>query len=205
MTVSIASKKSDRPYRIAPARAVRGRSRVPRGFHFSTEQYSKLIDLGIFADRRVQLLEGELIEMPSIDPPHRTAIVKTEAVIRRTFPNHLVTSQLPLRILDSEPEPAVAVLAGSIDDYLDAHPSTAVMAIEIPQATRNAYQTRKLRIYASGDIAEYWILNLKARQLEVLTVPVAGVYTEKRVLGETDFVTPLAAPKTKIVVSDMLP
>ena len=177
----------------------------PHAFRWTADEYEKLTEYGVFNDRRVQLLEGEIVEMAAMNSPHRVAMLKTGAALQRALPTKLIQAQMPMRIGNSEPEPDYAVLTGSVDDYLDSHPEKALLIVEVSDTTLREDQGRKARIYASANIAEYWILNLKTRELEVLREPASGAYTLKRSLNEDEKVSPLLAPETQIAVADMLP
>ena len=125
----------------------------------------------------------------------------------------LVTVQLPVKLPHlSEPEPDVAVIRGTVNDYEDELPATAVLVVEISDTTLRLDRTTKASLYAAAGIEEYWIVNLKARQLEVHRTRVENAktkfgraYEEKTEFKEDDSLSPLAAPDAKIAVKDLLP
>src|SRR5262249_23775846 len=105
-----------------------------------------------------------------------------------------------------------AVVAGAPRDYRDAHPATAVLIVEVAETSLRYDRTQKASLYARSDIAEYWIVNLPDRQLEVYRDPQPDAaqpfgfgYASVRILGEQDRVSPLAAPGVAIAVADLLP
>jgi Uma2 family endonuclease len=130
----------------------------------------------------------------------------TDEALRRIFHSGChVRTQLPLAIdPSSEPEPDLAVVKGSGRDYIEAHPSSAVLVIEIAD-TSLEYDRRKGRVYAGSGIPEYWIVNLADRCVEVYRDPSAGAYRfSKRFMpGETIIL--LQAPEANISVADILP
>lgn len=210
MTVSLASKKSVRSLRPAPGRNAPARPSKPREFPITAEQYLKMGDLGFFQDRRVELIEGRIIEMAPMNEGHWRAVLDMPDVLRKALgATFRIGTQIPLAIDElSEPEPDfIVMVAGS--EKRGITKSTAllstVLVIEISDATPAYDRKIKAGLYAKANIAEYWILNLKARELEVLREPVNGAYTTKLVFSETDAVTPLAVPKAEIAVKDMLP
>ena len=114
--------------------------------------------------------------------------------------------QLPFNAgIDSEPEPDIAVVTGNIRDYVEHHPTTALLIVEISDATLQFDRTKKAELYARSGIVEYWIVNLKARQLEVRREPQNGKYAKTETLTEKQNVATLAMPKKKIKVADLLP
>lgn len=176
-----------------------------RAFRWTAAQYERLAEMGFFDDKRVELIDGEILEMAAMNSPHRIAILKTDAALRRIFPSKLLAAQLPLRIEDSEPEPDFAVLEGTIEDYRDDHPGSALLVVEISDATLQFDRTRKAALYARAEIPEYWIVNLKTREVEVLRAPKNGKYGTKIVVKENESVTPVTATDASVEVKDLLP
>ena len=127
--------------------------------------------------------------------------------MRRVFPSgYVVSEQRPISLLDeSEPEPDVAVIKGKIRDFETGLPTTAVLIIEVSDTTLRLDRTRKARLYARAGIQEYWIVNIKQRELEVRRVATTEGYAETFVRTEGEFVAPLEAPKAKIKIVDLLP
>jgi Uma2 family endonuclease len=97
------------------------------------------------------------------------------------------------------------VTPGSWRDYLDAHPSSAVLVVEIADSRLEFYRSRKGPLYASSCITEYWIVNLVDRCIEVYRDPSAGVYSSCRRVMPGESITPLNAPGGGIPVLDIIP
>lgn len=141
---------------------------------WTRREYEQLGKLGIFLpDERLELIEGEIIELTPQGSGHATAVVLTsEAIRERLEPGYFVRVQLPLALDDfSEPEPDVAVVPGAARDYRDFHPTTAVLVIEIADTTLDYDRYTKAPIYAKAGIPEYWVVNLADRQLEIYRSP----------------------------------
>jgi Uma2 family endonuclease len=161
----------------------------------------------------VELIEGEILEMSPQLPPHTSAIFLAEEVIRSIFrKGYTVRTQAPLSLgIDSDPKPAVTVVAGSLRDYTKNHPTSALLVIEVAEATLSFDRGRKARLYAEAGIQDYWIVNLRQRRIEVHRQPQKkskrhkAAYTEVTPYGKNDTVSPLAAPHAKIKVTDLLP
>jgi Uma2 family endonuclease len=185
----------------------------PRTFHWTREEYHRLADQGFFQDRRVELIEGEIVEMPVPKPPHVMALGLTEDVLRTAFGRGFwVRTQAPLNLGEaSEPEPDLAVVPGGPWDYPE-HPTTALLVVEISETTPPIDRGRKASLYARAGLADYWIINLVDRQLEVCRTPGPDAsqphgfgYQGVTILDATESVAPLAAPGARIAVADLLP
>ncbi len=166
-------------------------------------------------EERLELIEGEVIEKVSPQRVHmrQSANLSGKAAERAFREECHIRTQLPLVFgPHNKPEPDVAVVVGSIRDYSLAHPTTAVLIIEISDSTLRYDRTTKAGIYARAGIADYWILNVVDRVLEVHRQPAAmtdmplghGYRSITRYI-ETEIVSPLVAPDSLITVADLLP
>lgn len=117
---------------------------------FTREEYDRMVAAGVFApDARLELLEGEIINMPPQKSRHATAVRLVEDALRAAFlAGFDVRTRLPLSLGDySEPEPDVAVVKGSPRDSRDAHPSSALLVVEIAETSLDYDRRRKLPVY----------------------------------------------------------
>jgi Uma2 family endonuclease len=129
--------------------------------------------------------------------------------------SHEVRTQLPIVVDgDSEPEPDIAVVAGTTEDYADHHPTPPDVALllEVSDTTLRTDRISKGALYAENGVPEFWIANLNSRQLEVYREPVPMPqaehgfgYRSVTVLGELDIVSPQFASGAKIEVNRLLP
>lgn len=187
----------------------------PRTRRWTRIEYDKLIDLGIFQPGEpVELIGGELVVAEPQGAEHYTAIQKTAKAIEAAFgPGWTVRMQGPLGLDDdSEPEPDVAVVPGNLEDYRAAHPSRAVLTVEVAASSLGSDRERKGSVYARAGLRDYWILNLESRVLEVYREPAPDPsalfgwrYARREALDASARVSPLAAPDTSIRVGDLLP
>lgn len=152
---------------------------VPHDFfmRLSVEQYHQMIEAGILtADDKVELLEGWLVSKMAKKPPHSAATTLTRDALIALLPaGWYVPSQEPVTFADSEPEPDLMIVRGAARDYLDRHPSPqdVVLVIEVADTTLARDRKLKKRIYARAGIPIYWIVNLRARRVEVYSAPTA--------------------------------
>ena len=175
---------------------------------WTREEYDRLVAAGAFhTEARVQLIQGEIVEMAPQSAAHATVLRRLQKVLDTVFRSGFdVRPQLPLALGPvSEPEPDIAVVPGSLDDYRKHHPTTALLVAEIADSTLDFDRTRKQEIYARAQIPEYWIINLVAGLLEVYREPQGAAYRTALRLGPDEIVAPLAAPATQLRVRDLLP
>ncbi len=188
---------------------------VPRR-RWTRAEYHRAARLGLFRpDERLELIGGEVVQkMSPQQSPHATSIRRTEEALRLAFPQgHDVRVQLPLALGEhDEPEPDVAVVVGSMDDYEDEHPTSAVLVVEIADSSLRTDRGPKAGLYAAAGIGDYWIVDLNDRVLEVHRDPAPMAdrpfghgYRSVTRHDEPSSVAPLGAPTTPIRVEDLVP
>jgi len=135
------------------------------------EEFEALADAeGWDEDRRVELLDGEVVWLSPIIDPHIGCVNRLNRLFSRRYPEDLalVSIQNPIRIVDyDETQPAVALLRPRADDYgtATATPADILLLVEVADRTLRTDLGRKPRIYASGQVREYWVVDLNNRAL----------------------------------------
>jgi Uma2 family endonuclease len=182
---------------------------------FTRAEYDRLIELGIFRPgEEIELIDGELIVAEPQGAAHYTAIVKSTRALQAAFgPGWYVRAEGPIGLDDdSEPEPDVAVVPGEPDDYSRAHPSRPVLTLGVAESSLANDRGRKGSLYARAGLADYWVLNLIERVVEVYRNPVADAtgpfgwrYARLEVFDASARVSPLAKPDSSVRVADLLP
>src|SRR5262245_17672897 len=176
-------------------------------------EYERLVDLGMFTGERLELLAGLLIVGEPQGSHHAAIVAHVGQVLALAFGSGWHPRlQMPLALDDdSEPEPDVAVVAGVPRDYLDAHPATAALVVEVAESSLRLDRV-KSGLYARAGIQDYWIANLVDRPLEVHREPHSAaesthgrVYRFVELLHPPATVAPLASPTALIRVADLLP
>jgi Uma2 family endonuclease len=170
-------------------------------------EYDSMVEAGIFGpDDKIELIEGEIVPMSPQKSPHATGVALAQEALRQVFVlGAHCRCQAPLAVsADSEPEPDLAVVAGSIRDHVNAHPSTALLVIEISDTTLAFDRSVKKRLYARAGIPEYWIVNLVERKVEVHREPEGDEYTRSFHAKPGERVSPLGAT-AEVAVDDLLP
>jgi Uma2 family endonuclease len=152
------------------------------------------------------LIHGEVVTMSPQDSRHATAVLLVAEALREVIGEGWhVRVQVPFALdPDSEPEPDVAVVAGTPRDYVREHPNTALLAVEVALTSRQKDRNVKTILYARHDIREYWVLDLVDYALVVHRQPEPDGYVERLVLTRDDTVR---VPETSasIAVRDLLP
>lgn len=178
-------------------------------------EYDRLIAIGVFRPGEpIELLGGELMVSEPQGSAHYTAIGLVEDALRAALgPGWLVRSQGPIALTDdSEPEPDVAVTRGSRRDYSREHPALPALVVEVAESSLSLDRERKGSLYARAGIADYWILNLVERILEIYREPILDPatrfgwrYASLEILGSGASTALLVAPAARISISDLLP
>jgi len=181
---------------------------VPRR-RFTIHEYHRMGEAGVLSeDDRVELLDGEIVQMTPIWIPHASSVDRlTALLIRRLGTRAIVRVQGPI-ILNrySEPRPDLAVLAARDDFYSTAHPRPrdVLLAIEVMDTSRGYDRTLKLPLYARTEVREVWLVDLVERAVDVYRRPALRGYRQERryVAGET--LAPLAFPRVRLRVDEVL-
>ena len=181
---------------------------TPTRRRFTVEEYCAMAEAGILAEEeRIELLDGEIIVMPPIGPPHESG---TDQLNRQLtyllYDRALVRVQNSLRLNDyGLPEPDIAVVRFR-DDYHRNRPTPAdvLLVIEIADTSLRYDRELKLPRYAAAGIPEVWIANVSARQVEAFHDPVDGVYQSSRTVPADGRISPRAFPDVVLTVGDFL-
>ena len=175
---------------------------------WTRDMYERLVANGGFDGLQVELIRGHILDkMSPQGSPHSTAVSLALAALTEAFgtSGHLRV-QLPLRALgDSEPEPDLAVVAGTARDYAREHPSSALLVVEVADSSLQSDRTNKLAVYAASGFPEYWIVNVPDSRLEVYRDPEGDTYGSWVTLGDDAHVSPLTRSDASISVADLLP
>jgi Uma2 family endonuclease len=177
---------------------------------WSTEQYLALVDEGVLGPAdRVELLEGVIVSMPPQNVPHAAGVFRMHQALQRALGERaLVRVQLPLLLgKRSVPEPDTAVVGGRIADYDRAHPTTALLVVEVADSSLKQDRLTKRGIYAAAGIPEYWIVNLPDDCVEIRRdpEPAARRYASVTIARRGDTIELGVLPGVRVAVDDLLP
>jgi Uma2 family endonuclease len=176
---------------------------------FTVDEYHRLIEIGFFGDEEsFELVEGWLLPKMTKKPPHEFALSYLDDFIAARISKKLLRRcQLAITLADSEPEPDLAIVKGPREKYGDQHPHAedVLLVIEVADVTLRRDRGQKLRAYARAGIPTYWIVNVKARQIEVHSLPQGASYRERVVYSDDQTIElPLGAKRAaELAVSDL--
>jgi Uma2 family endonuclease len=142
----------------------------PRPHRLTVTDYYRMAEVGILRpDARVELIEGEIIDMAPIGSRHAGTVEQMAQVLRRAVKNEaMVRTQQPVALdVHSEPEPDITLVVSRDDHYKAAHPnpSDVLLIIEVADTTLRYDRDVKTRLYARHGIPEVWIVDLEGRRL----------------------------------------
>jgi Uma2 family endonuclease len=163
----------------------------------TVDEYHRMGQAGVFAPgARVELIEGEVIDMAPIGTRHASAVKRLNALLSASVQGRaIVAVQDPLRLSDaSEPEPDLMLLRPRADFYAHAHPSAAdvLLLIEVSDTTVAYDRGVKLDLYAKHGVAEVWIVDLDNNVIRFFRGNDGSAYTDITA-SETPRATPVAA------------
>lgn len=180
---------------------------------WTIEEYERAVEDGSFhrewGDRRIELLFGELCEIPVIGPRHASCLVwLTEwsiNQIRRDRASIRTRSQIRIPDFDSEPEPGESWI--KLGDYRKRHPSASDLHLIIEVAEQETWVaerlSHKLRLYALAGIPDVWLVHIPGHLVEVFRSPRRGHYTEREFFGPDSAIHPLAFPEVTLRTTDL--
>jgi len=176
---------------------------------FTVDEYHRMAQAGIFGpEERVELIEGEVLEMSPIGHRHMICVNRAMRLFIIKAGDHaLVSVQNSLGLSEyTEPQPDVVVLKPRADEYSAKKLSAedTLLVIEVSQTTLNYDRQRKLPLYAAAGVPEVWIEDLKNDLLLVFRQPVRNTYSSSLVLRRGESLSPLALPSLVLTVDELL-
>lgn len=181
---------------------------APKLHSFTVEEYHRMADAGIFTeDDRVELIEGEVVEMAAIGSRH-AACVDT---LNRRFvlgggDRVVVRIQNPVTLGDlSEPEPDVVLATAKPGGYASAHPTVdeVLLIVEVSDSSLDFDDRVKLPLYARHGIGEVWRADLASETVAVHRDPAGESYRSVTTARRHDTLRPEALPDVEIPVDDL--
>lgn len=167
--------------------------------------YHQLSDAGAFDGKKVQLIDGVIVTMNSMGPPHAFVVGKLNQLLSiQLGDSRIIRVGLPLALSErSEPEPDLAVVSEKDTDPGADHPSTSPLIIEVSDSSRTFDLGLKADLYAAARLPEYWVVDLKNAKIVVHLEPKKGRYQRVHRFGRGKAVTSTIAPRVTIKVNDL--
>jgi Uma2 family endonuclease len=174
---------------------------------WTIEDYHKMIEAGILDDRRVELLNGEIVEMVLERESHAHLSTRSADYLRELLRGlaHIREGKPITLPNNSEPEPDIAIVQRLGDVYFDHHPypENIFWLIEFSNSGLAKDLEVKSKIYANVEIPEYWVVDLKKTELIVFREPIDGKYQSQTTLNEGE-ITPISFPNISVSISQLL-
>ncbi len=178
------------------------------------EYHALLRDGGLVDGDAFELLEGWLLPKTIQGPSHNFVVATLNQRLHQSLVSPwIVRSQLAITTDDSEPEPDLCIVRGTHAQFVKQHPTSrdVVLVVEVSDSSLQRDRDIKQRIYARAGIAEYWIVNLVERQIEVHTLPQSAgespIFAQRLIYRPSQAV-PVTLDGTKTLefaVSELLP
>jgi len=182
----------------------------PQRHAVSAQEYLRMGDAGVFApDARLELIEGEIVEMAPIGSRHAGAVKILNRLFSRLVGDRAIVSvQDPLIVGDrSVPQPDLALLKPRADSYSGAHPtpSDVLLVVEVADTTLTFDIGTKVPLYARHGIPEIWVVDLQERALRVFRDPSANGYRKSFTAAGEESVAAAALPEVVVALSELFP
>ena len=175
---------------------------------WTVDEYHRMGEVGLLdADSRVELIEGEIVEMAPIGDAHAAISNRlNRLLVLAVSERGIVAVGNPVRLSSrSEPQPDFSVLRPRADyQTRGPRPDDVMLAVEVSDTTLRRDRRVKLALYARAGIPEFWIVNLEAGEIEIYRSPAGDAYAAVERKGAGDVATIEALPGVTIAVSQIL-
>ncbi|MEQ1504450.1 MAG: Uma2 family endonuclease [Myxococcota bacterium] len=169
-------------------------------------EYDRLVVAGAFGDERLELIDGVIVRRSPRGTRHATIVRRLNKAFTLAVGDRAeVQIQLPLALDDtSEPEPDLSIVP--VGQYLDAHPTTAWLVVEVSESSARYDLRVKAALYARAAIPELWVIDLGARVVHVHREPRPdGTWATVTRVGPGEALVPTAIDRVAIDSADLLP
>jgi len=176
---------------------------------FTVDEYYQMAEAGIFSeDDRVELIEGEVVEMTPIGSRHAACVKRLNRLLSQGVgAEALIGVQDPIRLSPySEPQPDLTLLRPRPDFYAQAHPrpEDVLLVVEVAETSADSDRNVKVPLYARAGVPEVWLVDLSEECIETYRQPSPEGYQEVRRLRYGEQLSPQAFPEVELAVDDIL-
>lgn len=188
--------------------SLRSEPLVIRHHLLTVDDYHKMAEAGILGeDDRVELIEGELIEMAPIGSNHAGAVIRLVALLSSALAGRaLISPQNPVRLGGySEPQPDITVLRFRNDFYRTSHPQPedVLLLIEVADTTIRYDRDVKIPLYARAGIPEVWLIDLQQERVEIYLQPSSEGYRQILRPGKSERIALSLLPDVSLLITDL--
>jgi Uma2 family endonuclease len=181
------------------------------GLHMWTvDDYHRMIASEILTtESRVELIEGQIIEMSPQQPPHAATTQIASDYLRKLLEGKAtIRVQLPITIRpNSEPEPDIAAVRIKLQNYINSHPAPddIFLLVEVADSTLNTDRNKKSRTYAKAKIQEYWVLDVNSQQIYIFREPGENGYMQQIILDINAKISLVTFPEIEVQIKQLFP
>lgn len=172
---------------------------------WTVDDYHDLIDTGLLDDRRIELIRGRLVKMAPQSPEHVNSVEFLFDTLSNALKNRaIVRDSKPITLRDSEPEPDIAIVSGSKNDYKKRHPTPRdiMLVAEVSKSIISKDDGYKLGLYATEGIQEFWIINLAHHNVRILKTLKGSGYSYDRIFS-SGCIAPAVFPDCQVNVEEI--
>lgn len=178
-------------------------------WRFTAAEFFQLVEIGVLAEGdRVELIQGDLIEMSPIYITHISTLNRLVWILSNALGKQVILSvQNPVQLSeDNLPQPDVAVFRFQEKFYGEQHakPEDILLIIEVADSSLRYDRRVKSKLYGAAGIADYWIVNLPERQIEVYREPRPNGYRTVTTYAPGETLSPLAFPDVVLQVEQIM-
>jgi Uma2 family endonuclease len=179
-------------------------------YKFTVDEYNRLAEIGFFReDARVELIEGEIVDMAPIGNRHYRTVNRLTTLFSPLAASKraILSVQNPIVLsARSKPQPDVTLLRFRDDFYKDREPrpEDILLLVEVAESSLGYDRLTKMPLYARSGIAECWLVDLEAGRVEVYREPAAGEFGKPVAFRRGDTLAPLAFPDITAKVEDII-
>lgn len=182
----------------------------PRRHLINVDEYYRMAEVGLLApNARVELIEGEVVDIGPIGSKHADMVDHLSTLlIRTTSDRALVGVQRPVRLDErSEPQPDLVLLKPKPGRYRNAHPTSAdvLLLIEVSDTTLKFDLGQKLSLYAQHGITEVWVVDLENNQLHQMREPDGASYRTATIMKAPQIAAVSALPDVHVELAALFP
>jgi hypothetical protein len=179
-------------------------------YRFRVKDYHRMAEAGIFhEDDRLELLEGEIVEMPPIGPGHASGVKRlmNSFLPLQVAGKAIISVQDPVHLGEySEPQPDLALLKPRPDFYAREHPGPeeVFLVVEVMETSASYDRAVKVPLYARFGLPETWLVDVEQGLIEVYRAPSPEGYQQVRTLRQGERLSPQAFPELSVTVDELL-
>ena len=175
---------------------------------FTVDEYYLMAQAGILhEDDRVELLEGDIVEMAAIGSRHAACVKRLNRILSEGLRGRAIIGvQDPVRLGEhSEPQPDLTLLRPRPDFYSDSHPESAdvILLVEVADTSEDYDREVKMPLYAQNGIPEAWLVDLSSRSIQIYRAPSPEGYRDIQQAGQGQSIAPQALPDLEMVVEEV--